>query len=1617
MMYPASEGHKKFLSQLEEQLATKFPEDQVQTLTRFANIYYASASLEELSERRPDDLYAATVSTWRFLQKFDATAPKVRVYNPDFEQDGWQSTHTVIEILQRDMPFLVDSIRVELKNRDITVHSIHNTVLNFVRDEQHQVQQFSSRNDQFSDELNAAAESLMYIEVDRHTAKAELDALRDAMIGVLREVDTAVADFDLMRNKSSALCEALAQSRPPHLGEADLTEAVDFLRWLNDEHFTYLGYDEYDVVEENGKRILKQVKGAELGILKLDDPRYRAQSRDGMALDARQLVLIPELLSFAKASEHARVHRPAYPDYITIKRFNAEGILVGESRFLGLFTASVYNESPRRMPILRKKINAVVEASGLDPNGHSGKHLVQILEVFPRDELIQTDTYELTETVLGILNIRERRRVRLFIRKDSFGKFFSCLVYMPRDIYCTELRHKVREVLWEELNATGLEFHTYFSESTLARTQYLLRFKGDDAPKFDVKAIEKRVMAIARSWSDDLYSALIEGYGEEKANHYWALYRDAFPGSYSDDFNSRIAVLDIGYIDQINDQQNVTMSFYRHLEADSQHIQFKLFHADEPLPLSDIIPVLENLGMRVVGEHPYEIDRSDGRTIWIHDFSLQPAAQQEVNLAQIKEALQDAFRHIWAGNAENDTFNRLVLTTGLPWRQVSVLRAYARYMKQIRFNFGQEYIAATLGNHPAIARQLVALFELRFNPEVQYDKEAAKTLRAEIIEALDQVQSLNEDLILRRYLDLIRATLRTNFYQTDASGEIKSYISFKLNTKKIPDVPLPRPMFEIFVYSPRVEGVHLRGGKVARGGLRWSDRHEDFRTEVLGLVKAQQVKNSVIVPVGAKGGFVCKRSPEGGDRDAILQEGIACYKIFINALLDITDNLVGGEVVPPKNVVRHDEDDPYLVVAADKGTATFSDIANSISLEHGFWLKDAFASGGANGYDHKKMGITARGAWVSVQRHFRELGHNVQNQDFTVVGIGDMAGDVFGNGMLLSEHIQLVAAFNHMHIFIDPNPASAASFKERRRLFDLPRSSWADYNANLISPGGGVFLRSAKFIVISPEMKARFAIKEDRMAPTDLITAILKAPVDLIWNGGIGTYAKSSLETHADAGDKANDALRINGVQVGAKVIGEGGNLGFTQRARIEYGLNGGLVNTDFIDNAGGVNCSDHEVNIKILLDEIVSQGDMTAKQRNELLEAMTEEVGALVLRNNYTQSQALSLAKLTAKDGIGQFRRFINALESEGKLNRELEFIPSDEALLERFNQGQGLTGSELSVLISYAKADLKQRLLASNVPDDTFIEKEMERAFPSVLMQKFKPAMYNHRLKREIVSTQLANDLVDHGGIAFIHRLIDSSGAEAAEIARAYVVAREVFGLNQLWQRIEALDYQVSSETQYDMMLDLMRLIRRATRWFLRPHLANMAVSDVIALYEPKVRMLSETIGERLRGAQLESWSKRRATLVEQGVPEALADQVAATSGLYSLLGVVEAERVTGEKLQRVAEVYFELGHQLDLQWVSQQITKLQVHDSWEALARETFRDDLDWQSRALAISVIQMEDGVKEVEERVSQWMARHQHQVKRWQKILAEISSGSKAGFPIFSVAMRELFDLAQVQLEA
>ena len=1603
-----------FQQQLQAALAPHVSEQVLPQLALFAEQFFGIVALEELLQRRLSDLVGSTLSAWRLLQRFDPALPEVHVFNPDYEKHGWQSTHAAVEILHPDIPFLVDSVRMELSRRGYSIHTLQSNVYQVQRNAKGELLELYPRG---VTEPGLQAEALMFLEIDRCASAEAQRNLEKALHEVLEDVRLAVNDFEPIKAKAQSLLASLQKAKAVSKARdgADLDEIKGFLAWLLDNHFTFLGYEEFSVVDEAlGGRVI-YAEDSLLGLSKI--------TRSGLApadlhVEAETLAYLrePLLLSFAKAGKPSTVHRPAYPDYVSLREVDSKGKVVKECRFMGLFTSAAYTESVKHIPYLRGKVAEIARRSGFDSKAHLGKDLAPVLEVPARDDLFQTPVDDLFATAISIVQIQERNKLRLFLRREPYGRFVYALVYVPRDVYSTETRLKIQQILMERLQAADCEFWTYFSESSLARVQFILRVDPKHPVPIDLPRLEQEVIQACRSWKDEFASLLIESLGEAQGMQVLSQFPSGFPAGYRERFEPNSAVVDMQHLLSLSEQRPLVMSFYQPLAQNEEQLHCKLYHLDTPLTLSDVLPVLENLGLRVLGEFPYRLRRADGRELWMHDFDFTTMAGVELDIQQLNDTLQDAFIHIAEGDAENDTFNRLVLTATMPWRDVALLRAYARYLKQIRLGFDLGYIASALLNHTEIAGELVRLFKTRFylarklSAEDLEDKQ--QKLEQAILAALDNVAVLNEDRILRRYLDLIKATLRTNFYQTDAQGKLKGYFSFKLNPRAIAEIPRPVPKYEIFVYCPRVEGVHLRFGDVARGGLRWSDREEDFRTEVLGLVKAQQVKNAVIVPMGAKGGFIPRKMPVGANRDEVLAEGIACYRIFISGLLDITDNLEDGAVVPPTNVVRHDKDDPYLVVAADKGTATFSDIANGIAIDYGFWLGDAFASGGSAGYDHKGMGITARGAWVSVQRLFRERGIDVQKDLITVVGIGDMAGDVFGNGMLLSDQLQLVAAFNHMHIFIDPNPDAPKSFVERQRLFDLPRSSWADYDESLLSEGGGIFLRSAKSIPVSAQMQARFDIQADKLAPTELLHALLKAPVDLLWNGGIGTYVKSSAESHADVGDKANDTLRVDGNQLRAKVIGEGGNLGMTQLGRVEYGLNGGSSSTDFIDNAAGVDCSDHEVNIKILLNEVVAAGDMTGKQRNKLLAEMTDTVGSLVLANNYKQTQALSLAERLAYKRQGEYKRLMAALEADGKLDRALEFLPTDEQLNERAATGKGLTRPELSVLISYSKIDLKEALLKSPVLDDAYLAREMQTAFPPLLTSKFPEAMARHRLKREIVSTQLANDLVNHMGITFVQRLKDSTGMSAANVAGAYVIVRDVLQLPRWWQAIEALDYQVPAELQLSLMDELMRLGRRATRWFLRSRRHQQDAARDVAHFAPKIVELASCMDELLEEPAREQWHARYQALIDAGVPQELARVVAGASHLYTLLPIIEAADVTAQNVAEVAAAYFAVGSRLDLGWYLQQINALPVETNWQALAIEAFRDDVDWQQRAITVSVLQIKDAAETIEQRMAAWLKQNKVAVARWKAMLVELRSATTADYAMYAVANRELVDLAQ-----
>lgn len=1594
------------LEPLIQRLVASVPKEHAQFIENFTQQYYAVTPQNELDQRNIDDLYGATLACWGFIQHRTETG-KVRIFNPDFEEHGWQSIHSVIEIIHVDMPFLIDSIRMELNRRNIAIHFINHTVIPIRRDAKGKIQP-----QHYKGKSTLENESIVYIEVDRHANDNAYTEIKKSLENILNEIGIAVNDYENIKCQARESIEWIQSVST--ICKDNIEEGVAFIQWILANNFTFLGCQDFTISTQHNEKFITREESTKLGIFNHEVLSNTTVPLTELPESVQALLLSPQLILITKSSKRSRIHRPAYPDYITIKKVNKKGDIIGGRRFSGLFTQSVYTQNPFHIPIVRLKVQQVIDESGLNIDSHSGKQLQQILIQYPSDELFHTDTEQLSKNVIGILNIQERRLTQIFLRSDPLHKFLSCQVYMPRDLYNTELRIKIQNLLEQTYSPESVEFTTFFSESTLARTLFTLKLDPAFKGNFEDQYLEADIQAVVRSWQDDLKAALNENVGEERGNQLFQYYRHAFGASYREEFNCRTAVVDIQHICSIKNDDDIAMSLYRNVSDNGNSFKFKLYNPNHLLPLSDIIPILENLGLRVMGEHPYCITLCNKKQYWIHDFSLVYTFSDKIKLHERKDQFHCAFRAIWNGQAENDQFNKLLLGAGISWREVALLRAYARYMKQIRFGFSEAFIAETLFKYSGLTYFIINYFNVRFNPSLTVKKinYQLKLLDQKFSNELEQVESINDDKIFHRYHELIRATQRTNFFQLDNNKKLKGYFSFKLSPQNISDIPLPKPLFEIFVYSPRVEGVHLRGGKVARGGLRWSDRSEDYRTEVLSLVKAQQVKNSVIVPVGAKGGFVPKQLPEG-DRDALLAEGIACYKIFISALLDITDNLLESIVRPPIQVVRHDDDDPYLVVAADKGTATFSDISNQIAQDRNFWLGDAFASGGSVGYDHKKMGITAKGAWVSVQRHFREQGINVQKEAIRIIAIGDMAGDVFGNGMLRSKHIQLVAAFNHMNIFIDPNPADInAAYNERKRLFDLPRSSWSDYDTLLISKGGGIFKRSAKTIPITAEMKIVFNIASDILSPNELIRALLKSPVDLIWNGGIGTYVKSSDETHADAGDKANDSLRINGCELQTKVIGEGGNLGITQRARIEFALaKQGSSYTDFIDNAAGVDCSDHEVNIKILLNGLVQSQDMTEKQRNKLLEDMTDEVSILVLSNNYRQTQAIAIAYRETQTRITEYKRLINDLEQQGKLNRELEFLPTDEELDERKVQHKGLTKPELSVLISYTKGDLKELLNSDNISNNNYLAKAIESAFPRVLTEKYSKQLYAHQLRSEIVATQLANEVVNRMGINFINRMQVSTGADVNAIIKSYVAARDVFGMDELWSDIEHLDFIVETNIQEQMMADLMRTVRRASRWFLRNRRKDIQLAEEVQRFKVKAACIGENLGSLLTGKGHELWQKQYEYLLENRVPKPLAAKLAGVNNMYNVLSIIEGGEQTNTEVEDVAATYYLAGQALDIEWFLEQLNKMPVHNHWQGLARETHRDDLDWQQRTLTVSIINsLPKG--SVEERLEYWLSEHEPMIRRWHKTVTELQEGEITDFSVFTVALRELLDLAQ-----
>jgi len=1570
--------------------------------------YYAGVPPQDLASRDARELAAAALDQLRFARQRTRGRALVRVFNPTVREHGYNSPHTVVEMVGDDMPFLVDSIGLPLQRRGLTLHFLAHPIFAVARDAKGALRSLRPRG-AADGNPRARLESFQHVEIDRIVDAATLESLAQEIERNLLDVRVACADWSKMQAAARKAADDLLVERA-RCDRRDASETRELLEWMVNRHFTFLGYREYRLRGAGGKVSLVPVEESGLGILRRS---HRRPERSAHALpsDIRRQSRTRELALVTKSNTQSTVHRSGFLDYVGIKQFDQTGRLIGERRFLGLWTSAAYNSNPREIPLLRHKVERVVEHFALAPDSHDGKALQHILESFPREELFQANVAELIRVVAGIFGLQERPRVRLLLRRDPFRRFYSCLIFVPREKYNTQVRQRIETVVRDAFGAFDLESQVQIAQSNLARIHIVARTMPADAKRVRPDDLERRIEAAVRSWADGFKTALLARLDESYALRLYEKYAPAFPAAYTEDFGGDTAALDVSFLEALEDDPaRLQLETYRADAKRKERVYLKIYRRRDAIPVSDLVPMLENMGLRVIAERPYELECAGERRGWIQDLELEIPPAAQAKFESLAADIKSAFVAVWSGKMDNDSLNRLTLHAGVPWRIVNVIRAYCRFLLQTGLPYSQGYIAQVLIDNPRAARQLADLFVARFEPRLSpaARRSSLARLATSIGAALDDVRRSDEDRILRALWTALTATVRTNAYQIPASGREKEFLSFKVESQRLLELPLPKPLCEIFVFSPRMEGVHLRMGRVARGGIRWSDRLEDFRVEVLGLMKAQNVKNTVIVPVGAKGGFVCKRLPAAG-REAQQAEVIACYQTLIRGLLDLTDNIVGDEIVPPPMTVRHDGDDPYLVVAADKGTASFSDIANGISEEYGFWLGDAFASGGSVGYDHKKMAITARGAWECVKRHFRELSIDIQRSEFSVAGIGDMAGDVFGNGMLQSPHIRLIAAFNHQHIFIDPNPDAASAFRERARLFKLPRSSWEDYSRELISKGGGIYARAAKNLNLSREAQTLLQLPA-QTTPNEAIKAILTLDVDLLLNGGIGTYVKASSESHAAVGDRANDAVRVDARDLRCKVVGEGGNLGLTQLGRVEYARRGGRLNTDFIDNSAGVNCSDVEVNLKIVLNGAVRAGEITRAARNRLLARMTDDVAALVLRNNYLQSQAISVLEWQSKERLSESAYMLRALQRSGDLNRALEFLPTDEEIAERRKAGEGLTRPELAIALSYGKIWLNKALIHSDVPEDKYLSAELQGYFPGPVRKRFAARIEKHRLRREIIATTITNSLINRMGPVFPVRALDDTGADPAAIARAYTIAREVFRVREIWAQIESLDNRIAASVQCAAIEQTTRLLRHMSYWLLTHRRGELDIERAVRRYAAGTSRLMSELSAVLGAGERARHDDARTRLIGERVPEGLAGRIASLEALHGALDLVEVSAANRVPIEFAARAYFDLGERIGLSWVKEQIESLAADGRWHAVARSTLRDNLYALQSRIAHAALACAGGSPAA--RVDAWMTSRRAEIDYLKGLIVDLRAGTAADFATLSVALQSVRRLAE-----
>jgi len=1578
-------------------------------LKTFIKLFYSKIIHDDLLTKDNAHLFELVKSSYEFLKTRKEGENKINIHTPK-QEAVVSKQHTIIEFVAGDMPFIVDSLTAEITRLGFQIERIINRVICVERDARGKLKVIHSEP---CDGPGIKYESVIHFQISKVSDKKAIKRLEDKLHYVLKLVKQSVIDWKNILDKLNEVRNNV-KAFNMKLHKDDLSESLAFLDWIEDNAFIFLGYAEYSVKDEGDCVKFIPDNKSKLGIFKVHDFDDLKTIKKGL-LETSSFE--NSLIEITKCSDKSSIHRPTHMDVIRVKKYSKKGEIVGEYRFFGLFTSIVFYQNAKNIPIIRKKISDVISKSRFDLSGHNGKELVSILAAYPREELFQINQEDLFETALGIVSLSGRSVSKIFVRQDKFGRFASVICYIPKKNFSSGIREKIQDVLSEAFSGRITAHYTQISESSLARVHFIVETQGGVPKKIDYEKVEQEILDIATLWDDRFRANLEEQFGEDQAREMGRTYGDAFSISYTEHFSPREAAHDIAVIEELVKDERPLVKLYPSGFEESE-FSLKIYSQEEQISLSQMMPILENFGPQVIEEHTFKITPNfmgDCKAIWLHNFKVKIDTISKDNFENIKDIFEEAVLQCWMNEIENDALNKLVLASHISARDISLIRAYCRYLKQTKFSYSFSFVADALYKNSGAIKLFVDLFYAKF---ASGNSGKVKKIEEDIIKLLSKVTNLAEDAVLRKILELGNATLRTNFFQLEGD-KYKDYISLKLSSAKISDIPLPKPYAEIFVYSPTMEGIHLRGGKVARGGLRWSDRTEDFRTEVHGLVKAQMTKNAVIVPTGSKGGFVVKKKLAGLSREEFMEAGIAAYRTFLSGLLDITDNIVASKVVPPQDVIRYDEDDPYLVVAANKGTATFSDIANEISEKYNFWLGDAFASGGSQGYDHKKMGITAKGAWVSVTRHFYELGVDISKEEFTVVGVGDMSGDVFGNGMLLSSNIKLVAAFNHMHIFIDPNPDSKSSYKERKRLFALPRSAWSDYNSKLISKGGGIYDRSAKTISLTKAAQEALDIKKKVLTPNELIQHILKSPVDLLWNGGIGTYVRSTQENDVEVGDHANDAVRVTASELRCKIVGEGGNLGFTQRGRIEYALKGGKINTDSIDNSAGVDCSDHEVNIKIALQAAVESKKLTMAKRNKLLEDMTEEVEELVLRDNFLQTQAISIAEFQGVKSLEQHDRMMRRLEKKGLLDRQVEFLPNGDEVAHRHSMGLGLTRPELSVLLAYSKIYLYSNLLSSNLPDEEYYFNELVRYFPTKLSKEFAKEVKSHNLRREIIATYITNSLVNRLGITFFNRLSEDTGLKMCDIARAYTIARDAFKLRDIWAEIQSLTPTVKAKVQIEMYREIAVFIERTTAWFIRG--VEQPIKDITKLvkeFSPKVEQVYQNLDTSLAKQAQKIRLERYQYYVNNNVPEQLAKRVASMDVMSSACQIVQVARSNKKvSVEFVAELYYAVGTKLHLRYLRAQASSLKIDSYWDKLSLKSYIDHLFDQQMRITNEVVKYslkQKGKFSVKQIIDKWIKDNEKQIMRFDELIYDLQSHDYPDFSMLNVAGNRIKEVTSIK---